>query len=494
MANVTTFISYAWADNDFVNEIDAFFQSIGYFFRRDVRDLKDYTFLKQFMRSINLTDRVVLMVSDNFLRSSNCMFEVLELLKDTEFKDRIAPVLLPSAKIHGRHDTKVYYDYWDTEIESLNADVIRYQTGDLFDRLKHYRNIRLNIDAFFQFIIECNIPRYEDLKKRNYRALIDYLDIKQPIDTKVLHELVSISEIANLEDRDIAMDDFILRNPENKNILYLKAYTAVQSQRYKKAFRYYSELIGRFPAEGQAHYNIATLLYKTGDFKQSKEHYLKSLELNPNSASVHYNFGCLLQDNNETEEAKSHFLRAINLNPKLWPAYFNYAVLIENENGDLDVAAQYYSDAFRLFTSNPTVEFLDKNTNEYLAQIHQRYALFLTTKHKEFEKAELYYLKAIELNPSFAAAHCNYAILLDHDLSGFDEKIDHHYKEAIRLDPENASAHFNYFVYRLSKNKDGSKETFDHYFTASVIDKKFINPGIDEIFQIDRTKLSNHNL
>jgi hypothetical protein len=74
------FLSYSWKDRDIADEIDNDFKAVGITFRRDERDAKYRTSIKEFMDTVGKHDYVVMLISDDYLRSANCMYEVT--LKD----------------------------------------------------------------------------------------------------------------------------------------------------------------------------------------------------------------------------------------------------------------------------------------------------------------------------------------------------------------------------------------------------------------------------
>jgi WD40 repeat protein/cytochrome c-type biogenesis protein CcmH/NrfG len=91
---IKVFISYSHQNKDLVNQIDQDFQKLGLKFVVDVRDLADYGNIKEFMEKIREMDFVVMVITPKFLKSANCMYEVLEFIKDKGFQKRIIPIIL----------------------------------------------------------------------------------------------------------------------------------------------------------------------------------------------------------------------------------------------------------------------------------------------------------------------------------------------------------------------------------------------------------------
>ena len=61
------------------------------------------------MKQIRDTDFVLIIISDGFLKSSNCMYEVLELLKEKDYEKKILPILTHIFKPEERIN---YTQYW----------------------------------------------------------------------------------------------------------------------------------------------------------------------------------------------------------------------------------------------------------------------------------------------------------------------------------------------------------------------------------------------
>ncbi len=116
------FVSYAWGgeSENIVNQIDQAFQERGITFIRDKRDLGFKGLIREFMREIGAGQAIVAVISDKYLRSKNCMFELVEIASHSDFYGRIFPVVLPDAKIYDSLDRIEYIKYWDDKIKQLN--------------------------------------------------------------------------------------------------------------------------------------------------------------------------------------------------------------------------------------------------------------------------------------------------------------------------------------------------------------------------------------
>lgn len=187
------FISYNWEDSQIVDEIDNFFISIGLPLIRDKKEMEYKSSIKDFMKKIRDTDYVIMVISDSFLKSSNCMYEVLELVKEEDYKNRTLQVLLPNAKVFSPSEKFKYIEYWKNEYRNLNNKIKKIDFSDgnvLVKELKHIGNIKSNIGDFLEFLSDENCLSFKDIKAKNYKQLTDRIGFKS---TKNIDRPVSIN-------------------------------------------------------------------------------------------------------------------------------------------------------------------------------------------------------------------------------------------------------------------------------------------------------------
>ena len=118
----SVFFSYAWGleREEIVNQIDQSLQARGIKVVRDKRDLGYRGSIRNFMEQIGKGDCVIVVISDKYLKSPNCMFELVEVAENKQFTDRIIPVILPDAKIYNPSDRLDYVKYWEDEKAKLD--------------------------------------------------------------------------------------------------------------------------------------------------------------------------------------------------------------------------------------------------------------------------------------------------------------------------------------------------------------------------------------
>ena len=86
------FISYAWGgeSEELVNQIDKTLQQRGFRIIRDKRDLGYKNSISAFMERIGQGNCIIIVISDKYLRSPNCMFELVEISNGKQFHDRVS--------------------------------------------------------------------------------------------------------------------------------------------------------------------------------------------------------------------------------------------------------------------------------------------------------------------------------------------------------------------------------------------------------------------
>ena len=215
--NPNIFLSYAWANSDIADEIDSDFKSIGIQFKRDVRDLEYRKSIKEFMQQIGKSDFVLMIISDEYLRSMNCMYEITELLNTHEFKERGLPIVIDNAThIFNPVNRTEYYTFWKNKMDEANRNMRRFTNVDTIDYVNRCRRIYDNLPDFFQRITDLNVSTYQKLKNENYRELLKIIGF---YDESLMEETLRIFNLIDLEERDLELEFFLNNNNAamNKN-------------------------------------------------------------------------------------------------------------------------------------------------------------------------------------------------------------------------------------------------------------------------------------
>lgn len=171
------FISYCWKDEDIVNKIDNYFKSRQIIFDRDKREIKSWESIKEFMKRIRASSYAILVVSDGYLKSINCMYEVLEVMKDEDYRNRILTVVLEDAAIYDLLKRTEYIKYWNEKYNKLLEEISIINDHEsslaLNKELKKIGDIKRNVGEFIQIISDMNNPNIENICEEINKKLYD---------------------------------------------------------------------------------------------------------------------------------------------------------------------------------------------------------------------------------------------------------------------------------------------------------------------------------
>jgi len=96
---------------------------------RDIHKLKFKDSLDEYMQSIKEHDFVVSIISDAYLKSDACMYEISELMRDRNYNTKLLFVIL------SENDIAYYSEH--TDVKSIKADVY---SVNRFDYIKYWEN------------------------------------------------------------------------------------------------------------------------------------------------------------------------------------------------------------------------------------------------------------------------------------------------------------------------------------------------------------------
>ena len=190
------FLSYSWADKFFADFIDEALSKMGIILKRDERDIAFKESLKEFMESIGKHDFVISIISDNYLKSVNCMYEIYEVMRDREYKDKMLLVILDksdstlignlhsehnsfSADIYDVHSRIKYITFWEQQQKKLEEmiDTIQVQVNKVepLAELRRIQNISSNIGEFLNDISDWKNVSLTELNENKFKKFLDII-------------------------------------------------------------------------------------------------------------------------------------------------------------------------------------------------------------------------------------------------------------------------------------------------------------------------------
>ncbi|MEP1943608.1 MAG: COR domain-containing protein, partial [Sulfitobacter sp.] len=165
------FVSYANSDEDLhKGPVDQFCQRMqsqyGIEIRRDTRELKQSDVIKDFMRQLAKGDRIIVWLTDAYLKSPWCMWELHAIWEEserrnplghdsiTDFENRVA-VVLGDAKIRTEKDLLGILEHWDEEFKAVQcqleiAEIIDEETRLANNAIVGFKKNTLAIVRFFR--------------------------------------------------------------------------------------------------------------------------------------------------------------------------------------------------------------------------------------------------------------------------------------------------------------------------------------------------------
>lgn len=166
MKKIDVFLSYCRKDSSVADDIYNYFinnQNIK--LHRDIFDIKKWDSIRMYMQSVTNMNYMIIIISDAYLKSVNCMYEVLEIMRDRKYRDKIFPAVVYS-EIYSPFIRIKYIKYWEDEFIKLQNSLKEIQIqnlGNLNEDLKRIQDISSNIAEFLDVVSDMNNPNIEDV-------------------------------------------------------------------------------------------------------------------------------------------------------------------------------------------------------------------------------------------------------------------------------------------------------------------------------------------
>ncbi|MDG1571162.1 toll/interleukin-1 receptor domain-containing protein [Robiginitalea sp. M366] len=127
VAPTEIYISYAWkgASEEMANLIETTLQANEIHLVRDKNDLGYKGGITEFMNRIGQAKGVVVIVSDKYLKSGYCMYELSEIYRHADFEGRIFPIVLEDAMIFDVNKRLEYKQEWKQKLDALDEEIKR---------------------------------------------------------------------------------------------------------------------------------------------------------------------------------------------------------------------------------------------------------------------------------------------------------------------------------------------------------------------------------
>ena len=186
------FISYAWGDptsagRDRTKAVDGLCSALerdGFLPIRDRDQIYNGELISAFIRRLTRADHAVAIISDKYLRSPYCMFEIYKLWQKSETEaeemaQRVIPIVLPKVKIGSVVERAPYVRYWMDYAKTLGELIRELGTNASSKSQQEARLVREfahHIDDILVFLNDVLMPRQLEVHLDNdFKAVRDAL-------------------------------------------------------------------------------------------------------------------------------------------------------------------------------------------------------------------------------------------------------------------------------------------------------------------------------
>jgi len=159
------YFSYAWGDNSeegesreqIVNDLYMSLEKDGFDVRRDKMNIEYGGLISEFMKELGTGDLVVVFMSDKYLRSVYCMWELCEIYRNSlaekeKFVSRILPVRVENLSLDKPKIMMEYLKHWKDFFEEWNEMVREYPQQVGKPQLEAFEKSRTVKDKFAEVV------------------------------------------------------------------------------------------------------------------------------------------------------------------------------------------------------------------------------------------------------------------------------------------------------------------------------------------------------
>ncbi len=171
------FLSYSHRNKEIADRVDKFFTSKNIRLTRDVRDAPAYSSLKKFMDTIRAHDYVIMLISDAYLKSINCMYEVIQFIQEKKYIEKTFPIIIDKqADIFNKVKHIDYISFWQNRYKRFRNKINKLEntgTAQSHVELDKIDRIQSNIGEFLNKIADLKCFPLDELESTNYKAILD---------------------------------------------------------------------------------------------------------------------------------------------------------------------------------------------------------------------------------------------------------------------------------------------------------------------------------
>jgi tetratricopeptide (TPR) repeat protein len=381
------FLSYSWASKKIADKIYQDLSFVGFDVIIDDHTIKYTDRISDFMKKIRKSDFALLLVCDSYIKSINCMTEVMQLEKDDDVWKKVLPVICKDTKFYDVLDRILYVNYWQAKsnaIESALTNIDPVNATKLYDELKSYKTISQNIDLFLYNLKDQLNVSPEELFESFYRPITKRIGIDP--DFSKMAQLIPISFTPDPNRRLAMINTFIKKHKIENSYCYSIIGSCYRDTRQsKKAIQFYKRAIELDDFNFTAWNNLGQVYEKISrNYSEARTAYEKAIAAKPRFDIPRLNLGVLLSNHfNDVAKAKEQYEEILKFDENNAKAHNNLANIYKATTFfDLDKAEKHLIIAVN-----------QKNLEATIG-----YANFLKVFKKDMERGNYFYQKAKELD------------------------------------------------------------------------------------------------
>ncbi len=514
MTNKTILLAYHSINQEIAIKIDQTLFSTGYTFEHLACN-EESPYLHDKLRGSAYP--ILLLISDNFLKSSKCMYDLLPVFQDLIRNNKVKTIITDGIAVNPETGEQEivstsfdrvsnvikYMNYWQDEylaVRRRKREMTEEEEVMLNQQLSVIRSISSEIGEFLRFLRNRDHNLLEDFEADAYGQFFAFVDdaagheVLQAKDesrskTKVAqnelastngqyaHESddlnVDISDIPgitllpneeeNLVDDNEEMDFLQLsadNTPSADSLVVLEQREDIQEQ---------APAVETLAADD--YHRKANQALEQGRVEEAMSDFEQGIAVHPDNEALQYGFAkALIQYKNENSKAKVVLERLIQISGDNKDAHFLLGELAEMRE-DYHTARFHFDRVIAIDEAYPEVHYRLANilANQYDASQAQAAALFE---------------QAIQSDPNNADAHYQYAVLQDESYKD-TVKAATYFEKTLELEPDHPFANYDLAVLFY---KEGQKEQATRAYQLAVE----INPELktaqnDQVFLTEAT-------
>ena len=180
---IQIFVSYNWGAKNEVEQLDNAFKDLGIELLRDARELKSFDSIREFMKKvIRQADYTFSVITGPYLKSFNCLFEIITTMQDPYWRSLVFPLVLPGTDLSEKAILS-YQEHWQQEAERLE------RSGGTSAEIAIAKEGAQKIAAYLRFVVQTMPkPFTHQLNTRFQRTLALMLARQEKLEKKGIYK------------------------------------------------------------------------------------------------------------------------------------------------------------------------------------------------------------------------------------------------------------------------------------------------------------------